>query len=105
MTGVKAIADALSVNSSMTSLNLANNDLGLALAAGGQLTKGARVIVDGKDGVISYGPDSDEEYKVKFDSGSESGYLKADKLKVRDMTGIKAIADALNVSTSLTSLK
>ena len=87
----------------MTSLNLANNNL-----VGAQLTKGARVTVDGQSGVISYGPDSDKEYKVKFDAGSESGYLKADKLQTRAITyttGVQAIADALSVSTSMTSLK
>ena len=103
--GIKAIADALSVSSSMTSLNLASNKL---VEAQLKLTKGARVTVDGQSGVISYGPDSDKEYKVKFDAGSESGYLKADKLQTRAITyttGVQAIADALSVSTSMNSLK
>ena len=103
MTGVKAIAEALSASSSMTSLNLASNKL---VEAQLKLTKGARVTVDGQSGVISYGPDSDKEYKVKFDAGSESGYLKADKLRaITDTTGVQAIAEALRVSSSMTSLK
>ena len=36
---------------------------------------------DGKIGVIDYGPDSDGDYKVKYDDGSKSGYVKANGLK------------------------
>ena len=91
----------------MTAVNVANNNLTTAISWSQEYTKGDQVRVDGKDGVIDFGPDSDKDYKVKFSDGSLSGYLKADKIAqvVTDMTGVKAIAEALSVSSSMTSLK
>merc|ERR1711998_296074 len=34
-----------------------------------------------KIGVIDYGPDSDGDYKVKFEDGERSGYVQADGLR------------------------
>ena len=93
MTGIKAIADALHVNSSMTSLNVADNNLG---------------------GKIESDYISDESWAIG-DVVEHEGFtwtctlVDEDddrKLTRYDMTGIKAIADALGVSTcSLNSLK
>lgn len=45
-----------------------------------EYAKGDRVVLDGKPGVIDCGPSSDREYKVTFDNGGTSGYVKALKL-------------------------
>ena len=49
----------------------------------GTFTKGELVLhlSDKRAGVIDSGPDSDGDYKVKYDDGSQSGYVKADGLK------------------------
>ena len=39
-------------------------------------TQGDPVLVGGRRGKISYGPDKDGVYKVTFDDGEESGYPK-----------------------------
>ena len=47
--------------------------------------KGTKVrhIEEGRNGVVCYGPDSDGDYKVKFDDdGEESGYVQRDGLKL-----------------------
>ena len=36
--------------------------------------------------MIDYGPDSDGDYKVKFEDGERSGYVKADGLLGKDPT-------------------
>ena len=43
----------------------------------------ARRKEDAREGVISYGPDSDKEYKITFDdNGEESGHLKAETIEI-----------------------
>ena len=47
----------------------------------GRLQKGDRVKHGGKYGIISYGPDGDEDFKVTYDNSTTSGYVKTHQLQ------------------------
>ena len=92
--GITAIADALRVTASLTSLNLASNNIAgetgyvkVSEVQGSSFEKGDTVVYKGQEMIISQGKDSDGD------------------IKMIDMSGIKAIADALRVSASLTSVR
>ena len=92
--GAKPLADALRVcPSSLTSLNLASNNIGgetgyvkATEVQGSSFEKGNTVIYKGQEMIISMGKDSDGE------------------IKMIDLSGIKAIADALRANASVTSV-
>ena len=92
MTGIKAIADALSVSTSMTSIDLAGNQLGGKIVSG---------YIKGKS--WAEGEEVEQEgftwTCTLVDSDGDR------RLTRYDMSGVKAIADALSVSTSMKSLK
>ena len=92
--GITAIADALKVTASVTNLNLSNNNLtsetGYVKATevqGDSKEVGAKVIYQGREMTVSKGVDSDGE------------------LKMQDLTGVHAIAEALAGNASLTSVR
>jgi len=45
------------------------------------IVKGDRVVVKGRAGIVSYGPDIEGECKVKFDDGKVSGFMSLKELK------------------------
>jgi len=45
------------------------------------IVKGDRVVVKGRAGIVSYGPDVEGECKVKFDDGKVSGFISLKELK------------------------
>ena len=81
MTGVKAIADALSVSTSMTSLNLADNKLGGKIESG---------YIRGK----SWAKGEEVEHEG-FTWTCTGVYSDGKKLTRYDMTGVKALAAAI----------
>jgi Ran GTPase-activating protein (RanGAP) involved in mRNA processing and transport len=91
--GIKAIAEALKTNTSLTSLNLSKNSLAgetdfikVTEVQGESFNVGDKVIYQGREMIISRPKD----------------YYGA--IKMRLIGGVKAIAEALKVKTSLTSL-
>ena len=130
MTGVKAIADALSVNTSMKKLNVLRNSID---------AEGAQALVDAAPsqlqtlcGLEEGQTDADLSNQGLGTGGAillawelTTGYVSSSMTSLdvssneltkgafnnetyeydTDMTGIKAVADALSVSSSMTSLK
>ena len=104
MTGIKAIADALSVSTSMTSIDLSSNQLcGLYLqhhtfgdVMGTYDGTGIKAIADALSVSSSMTLLNLAYNRLTFNARS---------YEFDDMSGVKAIADALSVSTSLNSLK
>ena len=90
--GISAIADALRVNASITSINLSSNSMGQDFyvkpeaLSGGPLEEGAKVQYQGQEVTILQEEDEDGDIKITN-------------------IGILALADALRVNASLTSLK
>ena len=94
--GIKAIAAALRVNASLTSLDLASNNLGgetgyvkASKVQGKSFNIGDEVIYEGRKMIVSKGKDRDGDIKMK---------------PVDWVQGINAIADALRVNASLTEV-
>mmetsp|Transcript_38860 Transcript_38860/g.77086 ORF Transcript_38860/g.77086 Transcript_38860/m.77086 type:complete len:489 (-) Transcript_38860:93-1559(-) len=46
-----------------------------------EIKKGSKVIFAGKEGVVTYGPDSDNDCKVTFEDGKVSDYVKVSALR------------------------
>jgi len=46
-----------------------------------EIKKGSKVTLGGKEGVVTYGPDSDNDCKVTFEDGSVSEYVKVSALR------------------------
>ena len=91
--GIKAIAQAISVMASLTSLNLSDNNLAgetgyvkATAVQGPSFNVGDRVIYQGCEMIVSKGIDSDGE------------------IKMVNLSGVKALAHALRVNPSMTSL-
>ena len=94
--GIQAIADALRVNASLTSLDLSSNNLGgetdyikASKVQGKSFNIGDEVIYEGRKMIVSKGKDRDGDIKMK---------------PVDWVQGINAIADALRVNASLTKI-
>ena len=90
------MAPAIAVCASLTSLNLAENNLGgetgyvnVNMVQGSSFNVGDKVIFQGREMIVSKGKDSDGEIKMK---------------PVDWLLGINAIADALKVTASLTKI-
>ena len=88
------MADALRVNGSLTSLDLASNNLGGAtgyvkasMVQGTSFNVGDEVIYKGRKMIVSKGKDTDGE------------------IMMIDTSGVKAVADALCVNGSITSVR
>ena len=98
--GAKALAEALPFNASLTNLNLTSNNLGdgetgyvKADTVSSYVTKtyvGSKVIYQGREMIVSKGKNRDGDIKMKP--------------VACDLSGVKALADALLVNTSLTNL-
>ena len=91
--GIVALADALKVNGVLTNLDLSFNNIGgetdyikASEVEGESKEVGAKVIYQGREMVVSVGVDSEGE------------------LKLSDVTGVLAIADALKMNAVLTNL-
>ena len=125
--GIKAIADALSVSSSMNKLNVLSNSIGnegYEILTKVAEAKGIGTLIGLKEGMTELDLSGKElqpidakliawELTTGFVSSSMTSLNLADNALcgvkygsgTYDATGIKAIADALSVSTSMTSLK
>ena len=98
--GIKALADAVAVNASLTNLNLESNDLvygetGYVKAntvQGSSFNEGDKVIYQGREMIVSQGKDSDGDIYIKM------------KPVAPDLSGVKALADAILVNASLTQV-
>lgn len=90
-TGIKAITDGLAVSASLTELNLSNNELVESFVCEGEVegdtyTVGTAVFFQQREFTV-IAAETDKDYPT-----------------LADLSGIKAIAGALSVSASLTSL-
>jgi len=47
-----------------------------------EIKKGSKVTLAGKEGVVTYGPDSDNDCKVTFEDGSMSDFVKVSALRI-----------------------
>ena len=96
--GAKALAEALPFNASLTNLNLTSNNLGdgetgyvkADTVQGSSFDVGDKVIYQGREMIVSEGKDSGGDIRMKP--------------VAPDVSGVKALADALLVNTSLTNL-
>ena len=97
--GAKVLAPAIRDSASLTSVDLSNNNLGDGETGyvkardvqGSSFNVGDKVVYQRREMVVSKGKDSDGDIKMKP--------------AVADLSGIKAIADALGVSPSVTSVR
>ena len=107
MTGIKAVAEALHVNSSMNKLKINKCELPIH-----DLKTGVEVDLSGQDLLVEdaiiiaacINVSSSSMTSVDLSSNELTGKDRYGK-PLGDMTGVKAIADALGVSTSMNSLK
>jgi len=58
-----------------------------------EVKQGDKVVLNGREGVIVYGPDTDNECKVEYEDGSESGFVKAYSLRRRGSKLDMAVAE------------
>jgi hypothetical protein len=93
--GIKAIADSITVTASLTSVNLSSNNLagetGYVKAdrvQGTSFEVGDKVTYEGREMIVSKGKDRDGDIRM-IDGGQ---------------SGVKAIAEAIRVTASLTSI-
>ena len=118
--GVKAIADAISQSTSLVAINLSNNDmdqecaelLATALNVSSSMTSvdlsSNQIVTKIESGYIkgkSWAKGEEVEHEG-FTWTCTNVYADGDrKLTRNDITGVKAIADALSVSSSMNALK
>jgi YidC/Oxa1 family membrane protein insertase len=58
-----------------------------------EVRQGDKVVLNGREGVVVYGPDTDNECKVAYEDGSESGFVKAYALRRRGSKLDKVVSE------------